>query len=237
VRIADDTNRVVIRTTDAILVSLWKDIESRLLTEQEAVCLVAQTSDFRNWRALGVSMSRRFIPENGAFIGTIVPANSTPSAPDLILRFRIDRVDYRVFHGRFFQEDVGEDVLRLRRDLLIAKQTPELMKADVIEGVRNMTDVKAWLESDKCRGIRLDEDQEGATYYSVDLFRRCDGQDRAESLAGFAVDKRSGDIRGPQGITFTAQRLANAAVRLGTVAVAKSAAENRLNNICSRAGR
>ncbi len=172
------SDKVMLEETDPAVIGLWKEIEAALLTETESACLVSQSSEARSWREAGIPASQRVgTRQDGAFSVTMVPLSNKPSAPESLLRFRVDRRNYRVFEGRY-QVDLSEELLAMRYLLLGSKLPIQLSREDVLAGAREIPEVSAWLKSDQCRGIRLDEDLEGQTYSAIDLFRWCPG-DRA----------------------------------------------------------
>lgn len=233
--IRNSNNEIVVARSNSVVRDLLMGIRSTMMTDAEALCLVTNSSILREWLQSGISYAVHPAPSQdhrnrSAFFA--IPDNNMPPAPERVLRFDVDLRKYRLFEGRFSREDHGEDVATLRNLLSIAKNPEELTAADVLAGSKGISEVMKWLEGNACRGIRLDEDQEGATYYSVDLFDWCAKDRNAKSLAGFGVEKRTGEIIGPQEIAIATNILGNAQARLSALKSERLGAKAKLQSIC-----
>lgn len=234
-QVRDSTNgKTMIARNDSAVGLLWKQIDATLLTDSEALYLVNQSASVKRWDRLGVSMKATVTSKEDAFLIDIVPASSSPAASDRVLRFHVDRREYRLYEGRFNAEDINNDVVAARDLLRSVKWPLELTEDDIINGVRQVPEVDTWLRADKCRGIRIEPDQNGITYYSVDLFRWCAGG-RDESLAGLAVNKRSGAIMGVQAVPVQTHKIPTADFRLKDLGALKNEAKLRLDGMSTRA--
>jgi hypothetical protein len=148
----------------------------------------------------------------------------------------VDRRAYRVLEGPLEREDLGLEALKIRDLFTTVKKPIDLSEDQVLQQAREIPEVKAWLASGACLGVRLEPDQERATYYSVDLFKWCDGE-QAESSAGFLVDKQTGRIRSPQGLRITTTYLPNIRTIRTRLTDRKSTAQKQLETACSAISR
>jgi hypothetical protein len=230
--VRDHIGHLIIAKNDPALILLWQEVRASLLTDKEASCLVAQTSRYQEWIQRGLRIKERLFPAADILSVELFPTAAKPVAPERQLQFRVDRRDYRVFEGRFLKEDTSNGVVSMRRLLSIAKGPIEIGRDEVLEGVKHMPAVAIWLRGSQCRGIRLDGDLEGMTYYSVDLFQWCPSDSHSQSEAGFSVDKRSGKILSVQGIALGSTNLPDATSQLAALGAFKASADNHLSERC-----
>jgi len=231
------SNQRALASDDGTVVTLWNEINSELMNDSEVMCLVTRSADVQQWQRLGIEMNERVRPQNRTPRDEIVdvevsPASSAPAAPARALRFEVDRRNYRLFEGRFSSEELSADVVSMSNLLRQAKRPAELTAQEVRDGVRQIPEVAKWLSAGNCRDVRLDPDEEGVTYFAVDLFEWCLGQKTSTGLAALSVDKRSGQILAPQGIMIATRRLPNAQSLLSARIGLRSAAADRLHVTC-----
>jgi hypothetical protein len=226
-------HQIILKSSDPAVAQVWNELEHSLLNEQEAYCEVWQTPKVRTWQALSIPITKGIRSDRDFFDITVTAATADPSVSERVLRFRVNRRDYRLFEGRFLREDLSDPVLAFRKTLVASKQPIELSAEDILLGVRGIPEVASWLSAEHCRRILLQQDLEGATYYSLSGVRWCSGE-KVTTEIGLAVDKRSGQILAPQGIDIQVTTLPDVGRQLKKLAEQRAAAQSQVKSCAPR---
>ncbi len=131
-------------------------------------------------------------------------------APYRVLRLQVDVQNGVVRVGRYLLEDDSTELYSLRRLISAAKGGPTMSAGEVVEGAMQIPEIRDWQKARPCRHLRLEMDQEGATYYSVDLYEQCSDEKNGRSVAWLRVDKSTAGVVASGGIALTTKVLPDA---------------------------